>query len=183
MTAGLRPVSTDGRIRAYARLLRADRKDRRKGGKGKGKASAGDQGEVFSAELAEALDEEDLPGAWPLALAYGISKLSSVVQNELMSNGAKLIKYYIEWCSTPTKRAPGVCFTDACYIWSEGFKELRLTPKSPSNNVYAFIPHALRDPLELDVASRANKFIRTTFWRNLRLTRVPWRHMLSPFRL
>ncbi|CAK0822362.1 unnamed protein product [Prorocentrum cordatum] len=90
-------------------------------------------------------------------------KLSSALQNELL--GTKLIKHYGEWCSTPKRPAPGVCFKDACLMFGPNGEDT-FVEKAQSRNVYIHVPHALKDPVQEAVNTELQTFLGQTFWDN-----------------
>ncbi|CAE7850775.1 unnamed protein product [Symbiodinium necroappetens] len=61
--------------------------------------------------------------------------------------------------------SPPVAFaTDASFVFTDD--GLQSVPRTPSYNVYVYLPHRMLDPVADDVKERVHRFWKTTYWGN-----------------
>ena len=82
---------------------------------------------------------------WGPLLADIMSKVRATTTSLLC--GKKCVPFYIEWCDTPRMKAPGFACKDACMVFSVDGPGMKQVPKSPSQNIYMFLPQTLHDPV------------------------------------
>ena len=71
-------------------------------------------------------------------------------------------------CSTPSVRRPGCAYLDTCVSYIDtAERTLVEVDRSPDNNIYVRIPHALLDPILAAAEERLTHFYSTTFWCNI----------------
>ncbi len=102
--------------------------------------------------------------SWTSHVALTITRLAAKLTAALLSE--RIVPYYTEWCDTPSKRVPGVCFQDTCVIFDVDGLPGKHVQKSPDRNVYVHIPHNLLDPVLETARSRVDIFYEQTFWQN-----------------
>lgn len=133
--------------RASSSVVRLNR------GKGARKGGAGfdDEGDAG----------DDAP--YGLSLAIVICKLSAHLQRSML--GDQLLRYYIEWCSTPFAAEPGICFRDTCLKFGVGGVPCVFVSKGPQQNLYFWVDRPLLDPVLPAAQERVQKFLSQTFYR------------------
>ena len=109
--------------------------------------------------------ENAADSGWPLYIADMVSRISGPLQKELLDE-RHLLRFLVEWCNTPSKRQPGVAYSDCCLLYDQGDELCRCVQPSPHNNIYMRIPHPLRDPVLEESQRRLERFYATTFWCN-----------------
>ncbi len=127
----------------------------------RGRSREGGEADAGDLDVAPA---EEAPVHWNVITAENISRLGLQIQKELM--GERLIAYIVEWCETPDVRRPGVAYQDTCIAYDTDGDNTKNIRKSPSNNVYMRVPHALLDPVGMDAANSLLRFYEQTFWCN-----------------
>ena len=71
-------------------------------------------------------------------------------------------------CQTPNRRRPGCAYLDTSVIYvDQGDVILQEAERSPANDIYLRIPHALMDPVLDSAQHRLMAFFSTTFWCNV----------------
>jgi len=119
---------------------------------------------------ADTLQEENLQDGdakWHVRTAILLAKLSASLCCSLLHT--RLFTFFTEWCNTPSEAEPGAAFTDACMKFSDVARDGRFTylvPKGPEQNIYLYIDHPLRDPVEENASARVKRFYAQTFWGN-----------------
>ena len=109
-----------------------------------------------------ASDDGDVADPPWIKVKTGVWKLSNSLQKELLSK--QIFVYYAEWCSTAMKIQPGICFKDACLLFTD--TGIMYVSKHPLHNVYIHIPLNLKDPLEDEAMRDVAQFYAQTFWKN-----------------
>ena len=104
--------------------------------------------------------------AWTMYVAQGMSRVGLQIQRELLDE--KIINYFIEWCETPSQKAPAVAYEDVCFVYRDAENTcMTRVGRSPANHIYIVIPHALCDPVLESVIAEVEKFYSQTFWCNV----------------
>jgi hypothetical protein len=101
---------------------------------------------------------------WTMFTAGGFSRVGIAMQRQLLDD--KIYSYLIEWCNTPSPRAAGVAYIDACILYDNNGKHVQGVTKGPERNVYVRIAHPLLDPVESCARERVERFYQQTFWCN-----------------
>ena len=102
---------------------------------------------------------------WTIHAAEKAWKLCQCLKAEFMHT--KIIALIVEWCETEDQRRPAVCYTDSCFVYdADPALHVKQVKKSPSNNCYISIPHALLDPVLEENQRRLYRFYERTFWAN-----------------
>ena len=109
-------------------------------------------------------DDEDETPSWPRALASAISRCSASLQGLL--SGKRCVPFLIEWCDTPLEKTAGFATNDSCYVFDDGDVIMKKVKKSPSQNIYMFIPRNMHDAVLAGDVSRLSSFLKTTFFDN-----------------
>ena len=108
--------------------------------------------------------EEGEATGWGPWLATTISKVRATTTNLLC--GRKCVPYIVEWCETPIVKASGFSCKDACFLFREDGTGLFQEPKSPSANVYMYLPQNVHDAVAHAHVERLQRFLTTTFHNN-----------------
>ncbi len=103
---------------------------------------------------------------WNILTASALSRIGLQIQKEMLQE--RLVTYIIEWCETPDVRRPGCCYVDTCVLYDTAADApVVCAAKSPSNNVYVRVPHALLDPVLTTTVEEIRRFYSQTFWSNV----------------
>ena len=80
--------------------------------------------------------------------------------------GICAVAYYRR--QTPSCRKPGCAYLDTCLAYVDEPDRVTVeVDRSPTNNIYLRIPHALMDPVQADAEHRLMRSYMTTFWHNI----------------
>lgn len=107
---------------------------------------------------------EETTQGWPAVLSSALARTCSSLMRELI--GGKIITHFIEWCETPSQKRAGFALEDCCFAFDPEDDPARRVAKSPTNDIYIFLPHSLCDPVENSAMQRLQTFWSTTFWCN-----------------
>lgn len=102
--------------------------------------------------------------AWTAHVASCVARLAGRMQNAILST--RLLSYYTEWCDLGAARPAGIAFEDACVCFDRTGSVAQHRPKSPLNEVFFYMPHALLDPVLEQARDRTDLFFRQTFYAN-----------------
>jgi hypothetical protein len=120
----------------------------------------------MAAPPAIAMVESREMNSWYIFTAQAVSKVNKAMQEEIL--GAKLMSYYIEWCSTDKQRVCGICYTDAVVRYNDAGGEEPIynfiKERSPLNNIYVGVPFPLKDPVLSQAKERVMMAYSQTFW-------------------
>ena len=107
----------------------------------------------------------DPPMQWSQYTAESITKVAASMQKEL--SHTSLLACIARWCNSPVDKASGCVYADTTVLYdtSPGV-HVKHVAKSPSNNIYTLVNHALADP-HMEIAIQdIQLFYKQFFWCN-----------------